>query len=298
MTNARHAAGMDGMRINGRSRAVQLGSDLRTLRKDAGLSAEEVANRIGKHQSTVTRWERGEFDPTEADVATLLGLFGVTHGEAWERLIDLARQNRHGSSHWVADGIGTHLAALIELERAATTITSVNANLVPGLLQTGDYARSIMLGAGLDQGKAEQGAIVRVGRQEVLTRHRPVNYVAYVGEYAIRYPACADTVMFGQLNHLIQMAQRPNVHLHIIPFSVRYSPAFGGSYLMFSFARDEPVVHADVLMSPVALASNRSVQNYRELTKVVKEGALDEDSSVSLISERARSLSQHELAQE
>ncbi|HEX3785282.1 MAG TPA: Scr1 family TA system antitoxin-like transcriptional regulator [Pseudonocardiaceae bacterium] len=162
---------------NGRSQAVQLGADLREQRKRAnggkGMTVAQVAAALGFHHSTVSRWERGETMPSEADTASVLAIYGVT-GEERGRLVELARHD--DIPDWVAPGIGKQLAALIEYERIADRITEVNPLLIPGLLQTRDYARSLMIGAGAPLGQAEQGAVIRMGRQNVLTRHKPVTY--------------------------------------------------------------------------------------------------------------------------
>src|SRR5437588_180655 len=199
---------------SGRSRALQLGAELRDARKRADMTVARLADALGYHHSTISRWERGESTPSEADTAAVLAILGIT-GEERDHVVDLARHD--DIPDWVAPGIGKQLAALIEYERIAHTITEVNPLLIPGLLQTREYTLSLMLSGGLPRGQAEQGAVVRIGRQDVLTRRKPANFIGIIGEQALRHPACDDETMVEQLHHLLGMAKRPNIDIHILP---------------------------------------------------------------------------------
>jgi transcriptional regulator with XRE-family HTH domain len=273
--------------INGRSRAVQLGAELRDARKRCAMTVAGVAEALGYHHSTVSRWERGESMPSEADTGAFLALLGTT-GEERERLIELARHD--DVIDWVAPGIGKQLAALIEYEKTARTIIEVNPLLIPGLLQTREYARSIMIGGGVARGKAEQGAIIRTGRQDVLTRRKPVNYVGVVGEQAVRYPACTDEVMVEQFHHLLSMAKRPNVRIHVLPLEPRYSLAFEGRFVLLEPDYGNPVVQVESYWSTSMLTSERAVRSYQEAASAICRDALSPDETVKLIEELVRGM--------
>lgn len=271
--------------ISGRSKAVQLGADLREHRKRVhggkGMTVTQVAAALGFHHSTVSRWERGEAMPNEADTAAVLAIYGVT-GEERDRLVELARHD--DVADWVAPGIGKQLAALIEYERIAERITEVNPLLIPGLLQTREYARSLMIGAGAPVGQAEQGAVIRLGRQHVLTRHKPVMYSAVIGEQAIRYPACDNDVMVGQLYNLLSISERPNVEIRILPLERRqYSVALEGRFILLEFLYDKPIVQVESYWSTSMLTNARAVSGYQDAVDAIRRDAMSAEASIDCI---------------
>lgn len=277
---------------SGRSQAVQLGAELREQRKRAnggkGMTVAQVAAALGFHHSTVSRWERGESTPSEADTAAVLAIYGVT-GEERDRLVELARHD--DIPDWVAPGIGKQLAALIEYERVARSITEVNPLLIPGLLQTHDYARSLMIGDGVPIGQAEQGAMIRMGRQNVLLRHRPVGYTAIIGEQAIRYPPCDDQVMIEQLYHLISMNERPNVEVRILPLvNRRYTAALEGRFILLQFFHDDPVVQVESYWATSLLTNARAVHSYQDAVDKIRAAAWDEAVSAAFLATLANEM--------
>jgi transcriptional regulator with XRE-family HTH domain len=266
---------------NGRSQAVQLGADLRELRKRTGRTVVQVAETLGMHHSTISRWERGDTMPDEADTAALLAIYGVT-GEERARLVELARQDT--IPDWVAPGIGRQLAALIEHERRAERIIEVNPLLIPGLLQTRDYTLALMLSIGTPQGQAEQDAIIRMGRQSVLTSRRPAKYLAVIGEQAVRYPPCDNAVAADQLHHLLMMSERPNIEIRILPIDRRqYSIALEGRFMLFEFPRDNPVVQVESHCSTSTLTNAGAVGSYQKAVGAIRAGALNAVESADLL---------------
>ncbi|SRR6266567_1485637 len=279
---------MAGSPPNGRSQAVQLGADLRELRKLTGKTVIQVAEVLGMHHSTISRWERGDTMPDEADTSALLTIYGII-GEERDRLLELARHDK--TPDWVAPGIGKQLAALIDHERRAAQITEVNPLLIPGLVQTRDYAKSLMIGAGLPLGRAEKGSIIRMGRQNVLTRRNPVRFRAVIGEQAIRYPACERAIMADQLHHLLTMNERPNVEIRILPMDRRqYSIAFEGRFILIEFLRENPVVQLESYWSNSILTNPRAVGSYQDAVDMICADTLSVAESSAFISGIAKDL--------
>lgn len=270
---------------NGRFQAIQLGADLRELRKHAGKTVMQVAETLGMHHSTVSRWERGENMPDEADTSALLTVYGII-GEDRDRVLDLARQVK--ISDWVAPGIGRQLAAFIEYERRAERIIEVNPLLIPGLLQTRDYTWSLMIGAGLPQDQAETDTTIRVRRQSLLTGRRPPQLIAVVGEQAVRYPPSDDAVMVGQLRHLLAVGKLPNVEVRILPMDRRYSIALEGRFILLEFTRERPVVQVDSYCSTSTLTNPRAVSNYRDAADAIRAATLSADESAAYIANLAK----------
>lgn len=266
---------------NGRSRAVQLGAELRDARKRVGMTVAEVGERLGMHHTTVSRWERAERQPSEADTAAYLAILGVT-GEDRERIVELARHD--GVTDWVAPGIGRQLASLIEYERLARSITEVNPLLIPGLLQTRDYSRQIMIGTGLSRAQAQQNTMIRLSRQPVLTGVRPPKYTAVIGEWAVRCPACDRDTAVEQLEYLLQAATRPNITIHVMPMApYRYTLGLEGRFCLLGFDRDSPVVQVDSYWSTSTLTNNSAVDRYASAAERICKDSLGEAESLKMI---------------
>ncbi|MGW1679831.1 helix-turn-helix domain-containing protein [Saccharopolyspora sp. NPDC002376] len=261
-------------------RARQLGVELRAARKAVGMSTQALGTKLGRSHTHISRWENGKLTPSEADTGAVLGILGVT-GEERERLLQLAKDA--GDPNWVAPGVDRQLAALTEYERTARTITDVQPLLIPGLLQTADYARSIMIGSGTTRGEADRRVTFRLGRRDVLTRRNPVELVAFIGEHALRYPPCGRDVMLDQLHHLEKWAERGNVSLHAIPFNHSYSPAVEGPFVLIEFERAKPVVHLEHYRSSTTITDANDVRDYQAAADTLRGNALSADLTTALI---------------
>ncbi|GAA2772673.1 helix-turn-helix transcriptional regulator [Saccharopolyspora taberi] len=266
-------------------RARQLGAELRQARKNAGLTTHQLGAQLGRSHTHVSRWENGRLTPSEADTGAVLGILGVT-GPERDRLLELARDA--GDPNWVAPGIERQLAALTEYERTARRITNVQPLLVPGLLQTSDYARSIMIGAGATRGEADQRVTYRLGRRDVIIRRRnPVEFCAIIGEQALRHPPCADDVMIDQLRQLAKWADLDNVTVQVLPADRRYTPALEGPFVLIEFDRTKPVVQLEHYRSSTTITDARDVDDYQAAADTLRAAAMNADDSAALIAEIA-----------
>ncbi|WP_093274585.1 helix-turn-helix domain-containing protein [Saccharopolyspora shandongensis] len=265
-------------------RARQLGAELRAARKAVGMSTQVLGAKLGRSHTHISRWENGKLTPSEADAGAVLGILGIT-GDERERLLQLAKDA--GDPNWVAPGIDRQLAALTEYERTARTITDVQPLLIPGLLQTADYARSIMIGAGTTRGEADRRVTFRLGRRDVLTRRNPVELVAVIGEQALRYPPCGREVMLEQLHHLAKWAELDNISIHVIPLDHGYSPALEGPFVLLEFDRAKPVVHLEHFRSSTTITDASDIKDYQAAADTVRGDALSADLTTALIKQIA-----------
>lgn len=259
-------------------RARALGAELRQARERASLSQRALAARIGRASSHIARWEGGKLIPSEADTAQVLQALGVM-GADRDRLLALAREAL--DPNWVAPGVDRQLAALGEYERTATTITAVEPLVIPGLMQTYEYARHLMSGS--SRGDAEQRAQLRVGRQHVITGRASKRLVAIVGEYALRYPPCPPDVMADQLDHLLQLDQRDNVELCVMPLECPPLSFVAGSWVLMEFERTKPVVCLDHFQFSAVITDGKSVAKYRQAADTLRDAAMSNDESTKLI---------------
>lgn len=263
-------------------RSIELGVRLRDARTRAGLSQQKLADLLDRQHSHVSRWENGKLTLTEADAGAVLGILGITGAER-DELLDLVRDA--ADPNWVAPGVDRQLQLLTEYERNATAIINVQPLLVPGLLQTVDYARAIMIGAGATRGEADQRATYRMGRREVLTRNRPVSYTALLGEHALRYPPCETSVAVEQLRQLVTFADMTNMTIQVMPFDRHYSPALEGPFVLIEGTK--PVVHLEHYRSAVTLTDQRDVKDYQTAVDTLRRDAMSPEDSPRLIAEVA-----------
>lgn len=263
-------------------RARALGAELREARNRAGLTQRALAALIGgkRTSSHIARWENGKLIPSVEDTATLLQALGV-QGEERARLLELARDAR--DPNWLAPGVDRQFAALTEYERTATTIINVEPLVIPGLMQTYDYARELIAASGVPIGEAEQRAQMRAGRQHVLTRSKGPRFIAFVGEYALRYPLCSPEVMADQLEHLLALGERGNVDLHVMPLERPVLPFVVGSWALMEFARTKPVVYLDHYQSSVTITDRKPVAHYQDAANTLRDAAMSPGESAKLI---------------
>ncbi|HEY0803925.1 MAG TPA: helix-turn-helix transcriptional regulator, partial [Pseudonocardiaceae bacterium] len=255
----------------GTPRARELGAGLRQARLARQMTLRQVADAMGRNESHPSRWENGKLVPSAEDIGALVHILGIG-GDERDRIIHLAREM--DNVDWVAPGIGKQLAALIEAERVAVEIVSVEPLLVPGLLQTEEYAYSIIEAHGGDPCRARQEALVRVGRQTILTRRRPPKYVAAIGESALRYAPCSPQVMADQLHRLLVVGQQPNVTIVVVPNQMgHYSPAVFGPFWVID-ADNGPMVYLESSWSSTLLSSTRAVDAYRRAEADVVDSSL------------------------
>ncbi|WP_197322149.1 DUF5753 domain-containing protein [Saccharomonospora sp. NB11] len=173
--------------------------------------------------------------------------------------------------------------ALTEYERTATTIVNVEPMLIPGLLQTYDYARHLIAAFGATTGEASQRAQIRVGRQHVLTGSSAPRFVAIIGEYALRYPLCPEDVMVEQLRHLSKVASLDNVELRIVPLGKPAATMLAGPWALLEFEKTKPVVYLEHFKSSATITDGKSVAGYRSAVDTLIEMAMSPADSTELI---------------
>ena len=177
-----------------------VGSKLRRLRTDMGLSREEAAQAIRASEWKIHRLENGQVGFKERDLVDLLARYGVTDPDEIDELLTMAREaNTPGWWRHYGDVLPSWFRTYVDLESAAALIRTYEGQFVPGLLQTDDYMRAVIHGAHLDESSDEVGRRVRLrmARQTLLTREHPPRLWAVVDEAALRRPVGGPGVMKG-----------------------------------------------------------------------------------------------------
>jgi hypothetical protein len=246
---------------------ILLGAQLRRLREARSVTRETAGWEIRASESKISRMELGRVGFKERDVADLLTLYGVTDPDERAALLSLARNaNKPGWWHKYSDILPSWFQSYLGLESAATMIRSYEVQFVPGLLQTKEYARAvIMLGHGTAPAdEIERRVHLRMVRQDLLSRADPPQLWAVVDEAALRRPIGGVAVMRDQLQALIEATALPNVRLQVIPFHAGGHAAAGGAYSILRFPDDElpDVVYVEQLTSAIYLDKREDVDHY------------------------------------
>lgn len=266
-------------------KARALGSALREAREDRGLSLRKLARELGRDPSALSRWETGDRAPKPTEVAQILTFLGIV-GPRYDEIIDMASGT--AAPRWLAVSLPEQrqqLAALLDFERTAHTVTDVSPLLIPGLLQTSGYARAIMSAGGVPADEVETRLAVRIGRRDALTRRDPVRLVAVIGEAALRQVLGPGEVMVEQLGYLLHAASLPNVAIRILSFDSGWHPALEGPFVLLDSEQKAPVVQIENRRSGLFLHEGTDVDAYRHAADAVLEVALDSDDSRKIISQ-------------
>lgn len=276
---------MDDMAVTaGTPRALALAAALRRARERAGVGLRELSRRMGKPYATLAHWERGTRVPRPEDVAVLLTVLEAPADER-EELADLARHA--AERNWLAvgtPGITQQLAAVMECERMAESIVEWSPMVVPGLLQTADYARAIFQASGAPGSLIETQVTLRMGRRDVLLRQDPVRFTALIGEPTLYAQIGGPEVLAAQLRFLLEMAERESVSIRVVPNRAGWHPGHAGPFIVYRLGQSiPPLVHLEHHRSGIFLSGSREVETYQEAASSVTEVALSPEESVQRI---------------
>jgi transcriptional regulator with XRE-family HTH domain len=247
---------------------IRLGTRLRRLREEAEITREDAAAAIRSSASKISRLELGRTTIKVRDLADLLKLYGADEAER----ASLLALSQHGNvSGWWQDygnSVPAWLKPYLGLEQAATLIRSYDPQLVPGLLQTPEYARTVFSLPGRSPGqRAERQLAVRMRRQEILHRADPPHLWAVIDEAVLRRSVGSAAVMRGQIEHLLEISQLRHVNIQVLPFRAGGHAAGGGPLTLLRFAGDQlpDVVYLEQLASAVYSSSPADLAYYWDI---------------------------------
>jgi transcriptional regulator with XRE-family HTH domain len=263
--------------------ALELGAEIQALRTAAGLTLRALEKRVGMSNAKISLWENGHRLPSLDDLTTVLDALDV-QGDDRERVLAMRRE-AEGPGMLVAGTttIGAQLSKLIEWEQGARRITDVSPLLVPGLLQTADYARAI-LG---DLPDAETRIALRMGRSEVLRRTRnPVEFHALIDDEVLVRGFASPEVMANQLRHLLRLAELPNVTIQLVPSTnAGYTPMLAGPFILLDFDTAPSIVHLEHHRASVSLWEEADITAFRDAAEQITDAAISPEASINFIRE-------------
>ncbi|MGY0022334.1 helix-turn-helix domain-containing protein [Streptomyces sp. cg35] len=275
-------------------RRRKLGAELRALRVGAGLTSGEAARLVGWHQSKVSRIETGRSGVKASDVLLLLDAFETTDPRLRELVVALAGAEDAGGHHWWHAYRGLlppSYRDFISLESQACRIRTLETSVVPGLLQTHEYARAVTRSvlAGMPDRHIEALVEVRLARQEVLRAQPPLELTAVLDEGVLRREVGGSGVLRRQVAHLVEAAQMPHVRIQVLPFSAGGHIGLTGPFVVFSFPNtsDLDVVVLDHLTSSLYLERREDLKAYTDAFDTLSLRALSPEDSLEFIAQIA-----------
>lgn len=268
----------------------RLGGELLRMREECDLRQTHAAEALTASPAKVAKIERGQVPLRDPDVRALCHLYGQTDELVIDRLLALAkadRERRKAHGWWNQYPQLAAMAEYVALEDIATNVRTWQLAVVPGLLQTPDYARALAVGNGHweDPDEIEPFVESRMARQERLRGDNPLELWAVIHEAALRQLVGGRQVMRGQLGHLLDVGRKPNVKLQVLPYLAGAHPGMNSAFTIVSFA--EPgaldVVHVDTTSSTLWLESNTDADRHNVLFDRVTRLSLAQRNSISLI---------------
>ena len=273
------------------ARRRRLAAELRRLRGHLGLAEDEATERLGwLSNSKLSRIELGKSGVKQADLLSLLDLYEVT-GVHRAELIALAEESRKSGQFQSADRLPGELIAFLQAEADAESIWVWEPLIVPGLMQTEDYTRSLLQAwtdkFSLPSGEVDRRVQARRGRQGVLTRDPPVQLSVVMDESVLRRRIGRAAVMHEQLMHMVTLSELPHIDVRILPLDGEHLVATGSfNYLRF---RQIHTVHLndfvafDHLTGMDEVEDESDVHHYKAVFESLMCNALPPDEARELI---------------
>jgi transcriptional regulator with XRE-family HTH domain len=259
----------------------ELGGMLRRLREDAGITGAALAERMDLTPSHISRMESGKRDSTTTDVVLYVVGCGGTL-KTVKPYVELTRLAERKQGYWLSDKrIGNSLQSLIFHEASARRSIVYEPQVIPGLLQTHDYARAQIAAVEPDLAEDELTGAVRTReeRQRILYWANPARFDFYVHEHALRLRVGCAATMHEQLLHLVLTAALDNVTLRIVPSAAGEHSYFGGPFRLMEHDQDPPVMYLDHAFGGLILEDRKYIESYYQLITTLTDIALDEGQS-------------------
>ncbi|WP_179081017.1 helix-turn-helix domain-containing protein [Streptomyces rectiverticillatus] len=277
------------------ARRRKLGAALKDARVAAGVTVAEAAKVIGGDNSKVSRVENGRHRITQLELNALMDLCGVKQQKAREWLTALASEERK-KNWWTQyhELLPGGFKETLLLESDAARIEVYQAEVVPGLLQTPDYARTVMAGAPYPPTDEQLDFYVkfRMERQRVFEREDPPQYICIMPEGVLHQQMGSADIMGFQLRRLVAACRSPYITIRVVPFTRHPYTCTGGSFNVYSYPgpMDLEVVHVPHLDGELYLEDDEAVAKYRRVFQNLQVSALSAQQSIELMTSIANDL--------
>jgi transcriptional regulator with XRE-family HTH domain len=277
-------------------RRLRLASEVRALRAEAQLTADQLGKQIGRSRADISRLENGHV-VDQADIIAILDTLGVD-GDRWTQIVTIAREA--GERGWWESNktMGDRQALYANLEAGAATIREYQQTFVPGLLQIPEFVRArVDTEATLKPGSPKADGVLsgRTGRQRMLRRPGGPTYEVIVDEVAVSRLAAPPEVVKKQLYYLATTVNiDPKVTLRVLPVHARIDsyavPRCTFSMYTYPDAGDPAVVAIDTVTSDLILTEPADVAPYEHLYQRLRDAALPPGDSLDMLTTVAAEL--------
>jgi hypothetical protein len=296
-TTPRPAGSMTGPTVPRR----QLGRHLRALRNQAKLTTKLAAQALEWSEPKLWRIETGQTTLRTLDVEAMCRVYGAT-AEVIQGLMVLARETKSaGWWHPHGEVIPDWLDLSLGLEEAACRVQRYEPELVPGLLQTAGYARSVLRAEhpGLCEQELARRVQARAARQALLMRvTAPLAAQVLLGEEVLHRPVGGPQIMAGQLTQLADAAMLPNVSIRVVPLRAGlHRGVLSGPFGILRFPAsgdgqetEPPVVHVPGFTGVLYLEQPAQIRRYKDVWTGIAAAALDEPATRDLLLTTAKEL--------
>ncbi|MGH3693503.1 MAG: helix-turn-helix domain-containing protein [Pseudonocardiaceae bacterium] len=270
----------------------RVAGELRRLRARSGHSCKTVGESLGISASKISRIETGRIGLQVDEVAALLGFYQVAK-PLREELLELVRRAAE-PGWWQVQGsrLPELWQELNDFERAATAIVNYEPLLIPGLLQTADYAGALIAAANpaLSEDEVESRVALRTTRQALLGRPRPPRLLALIEEGVLRRVVGDPGLMRRQVRHLEDSATRPNVIVQVVPTAAGAHPGLGGPFAILEFDRDPTLVYLENRRGSAILDEDEDITETTIALQHLQRIALSPEDTLDLLAEVIREL--------
>jgi transcriptional regulator with XRE-family HTH domain len=271
-------------------RRRELGALLRKLRTEKGLTVEQAAEQLMFSMSKLSRMETGHGVATPRDIRDVCSLYEVTDEAERERMLKLAAEGKQ-AGWWQSYDLP--YSTYVGLEAEAIAISDFQSSVVPGLLQTADYARAGHEGAmpRLSSEEIERRIEAKLTRQALLGQDDPPAFSAVLDEAVLHRLVGGPAVMSAQLGRLIEAANRPKVTIQVIPFTLGAHPGVESNFNILEMPSPTPgVVFVEGLVGSIYLERAEELARYRQIFERLQAIALSPKDTIALIAKiRAQS---------
>jgi transcriptional regulator with XRE-family HTH domain len=269
-------------------RRRELGSLLRALRNQKGLTVEQVAESLLCSPSKVSRMETGQGGATARDVRDLCNLYDVTDEAERDRLMTLAREGK-APARWQRYDLA--YATYAELEQEALAVSAFQSSVVHGLLHTADYARANHEGSmpRLDPEQIDLQIEAKLTRQRILTEADPPSFAVVLDEAALHRMVGGRRVMAAQLAKILDMSALPNVSVQVLPYEVGAHPALESNFTILQLPDPTPgVVFVEGMIGSTYLERAEDLKRYHDIFGKLQSIALNPKDSADMIAKLRR----------
>jgi transcriptional regulator with XRE-family HTH domain len=268
-------------------RRRELGALLRSLRQEKGLTVEQVAAQLLCSPSKVSRMETGHRGATARDVRDLCDFYGVNDKALRDRMTQLAVEGKQ-PGWWQSYELD--FATYVGLETAAVSLSYYMSSIVPGILQTPEYARAMHLAGFQDytNERINEHVEVRMRRQGRLTEEPPLQLSVVLDEAVLHRVVGGPVVMAAQLDRLVNVSKLPHIEIQIITYEAGAHPAMESNFNILQF--DLPtssVVYVEGLVGWLYLDRPQDLERYSQVFERLRKIALKPKDSIKLITEIA-----------